>query len=274
MSTPKRQRKEINYKEDNIPDEEYKIPSETSEWDEVDLVYFNVKFENLDLIANSLPDLYENLVPKEWNEEEIIHADIASLSSKSRSIIKGLRAIIGIERNDNNKEVEVDSFINSLFNKLEFNDDPYKIFSQYKCSINIQKRKIITKPDFVISKDGIITIIIEDKHRFNANVYNSWGEYQLVGEIIICAHYIASTKEKIKPTVINAIRVVGTSFTFYRTEISSKYILETYKSKPKDNLIIKRYPPKGSFDEITALNFCRSEDRLKIFNMIYSLYER
>ncbi|KXN68046.1 hypothetical protein CONCODRAFT_166872 [Conidiobolus coronatus NRRL 28638] len=269
----KRIKKEIDYEEKEVSENFLEIPQDTSDWEERHVNFFKVKFEsfNDNLSLSKLDSNYKELILDGWNKDEIEHKDFSPLNTIQRSIVKILRNILIMQKTSANKEVEVNAFINSLFNKLGFNDDPYLMYAGYKYSVIIKKKEYKSKPDFVILKDNILTIIIEDKHKHYAGILNSWGEYQVIGEIIICAYHTISSKNIVKPVVIYAVKVVGTLFTFYKTELSAEYMVQIYNSKPKDNLIVKRYPPQGRFDNINALDFCSSGDRLEILKMLKSL---
>jgi hypothetical protein len=277
MSESKRSRKEIDYKEKSSSEDEenYEIPEDTSGWRKKDIKHFNIKFVGMDpkKDINNLPDEYKNFVLEDWDESKIKYSDTTSLDKLSKSIINKLRGILGITRTGTNREIKVDSFIYYMFNKLGLNDDPFDMFAQYKCGFDTEEKTFTSKPDFIIFKDNSITIIIEDKHRFNAGLFNEWGEYQTIGEIITCAAHVISEKGITESFTVNAIRVIGTKFTFYKANVSREYILESYelKSKSRNSLIVERYPVKNKSDVIGALNFCNIEDRLNILKSIYSI---
>ncbi|KXN69571.1 hypothetical protein CONCODRAFT_165639 [Conidiobolus coronatus NRRL 28638] len=241
--------KTSDYKERTSFDDEYELPTKTSKWGEIELEYFNVEFEKMPLLENSdmsvenLPSEYKEIFPNNWDEDEIKSNDITTLNIKARSVVERLREVIGIEKKDTNKEVRVDGFVNSLFNKIGLNDHPYRLFIKYECTTSIKEKDIMSIPDFTVIKDNHIMLVIEDKHDFSATMRNGWGEYQ----------------------------VIGTFFTFYKAEISIEYICEIYKSRPKNNFIVERYPPENKLNNINALDFCKAEDRAKILNAIYYL---
>jgi hypothetical protein len=107
-------------------------------------------------------------------------------------------------------------------------EDPYCFCPKYECSIEIgeKQHRITSISDFCILHEDKMFLVIEDKTIINANYGNSWKEPQVLGELFVSAHKLATGKKKLDKTPIQtfALRVVGTMFTFYKAIVNIDYI--------------------------------------------------
>ena len=85
---------------------------------------------------------------------------------------------------------------------------------------------------FNYKNDMLIILIVEDKHPFDVYELKDWSEPRIAGELLGAGFHnmqlsslYSLDRSPIKyPIYINAIRVVGTKFTFYKAIITREYL--------------------------------------------------
>src|SRR6185369_16883812 len=114
---------------------------------------------------------------------------------------------------------------------LKFVKYPLMMQFRHPLLFKVGEKKIFAKCDIAILKNHLVSL---DKHIKNTRPETAWGEYQISGEMIAGAYnnYLMSPK-KYNDT-INAVRVVGLKFTFYKAIITSKYLASLIDGLPID----------------------------------------
>ncbi|CAG8773378.1 13031_t:CDS:2, partial [Racocetra persica] len=152
-------------------------------------------------------------------------------------------------------ESTTDSLVSGILHHVADMDCwPFKIRHHPFCELVIGGESVTARPRFVIDKDRIAIVAIEDKHLTNKMLTKTtdYGEVQLAAEILACGS--VNLREIYEGEHVDqeifAIRVISTYFTFYRTVIAASYWEELDLGLPKDQLVvIERWPPKNGKDE-------------------------
>jgi len=145
---------------------------------------------------------------------------------------------------------------------------------------------ITSKIKFIVSKeDQYIVLIAEDKHPGGISEVTDWCKPQIAGEIFVTAFhniYMGNKSDEYTvtyPLIIYAIRIVSTKFTFYKAEVSRKYIKECSTSLPHtDSLIVKRFPQQEEersdiARKLNAWYFCQQLDCINILTTLKALHD-
>ncbi|KXN73251.1 hypothetical protein CONCODRAFT_3931 [Conidiobolus coronatus NRRL 28638] len=301
-----RKRKGINYKEvetsnssdyiiiETISD----IPSDTSSWENEHIKALNIEIKNIESVNSSflsqgdanneniVEDRFKILELKDFDRNKINNInsnELKLLDGSVASLIMKIKYIINLSDGPAKKEVRVDGFVMSLLNMLGFDKYPYIMYPQYEYSALFKNSKITSKVEFIVINSGkYVLLIVEDKHKDNTGYFNNWSENQIAGEMFGCVYHtiqlIEYNSEKIVfPIKVSAVRIIGTMFTFYHSEVSKQYTEECYKKLPtKNSMTIYRYPSIYDEDEntiapIKALDFCNPKDRLIILQTFKSI---
>jgi len=143
------------------------------------------------------------------------------------------------------EESRTDSFVDGLLRMLDFDKYPLMMQLQPLYRLLIYGKDISSKFDFGISKDKRVVLIDEDKHIRNIGPSVAWGEYQIAGEMLVASGDNYQKTGQAGHTVF-AIRVIGTGFTFYKTNASEEYLYSLGQGSPEGSMIILRYPPWSS----------------------------
>jgi len=277
----------------------YDIPSGTSSWEPEHLLALNIEYNNVQVIKDVITTYKDNIIDKDnpillngWAKVDFLTMNcIASVVNKKvRTIIKKIRNILINESTRPARETKIDSFVQSLLSYLGFDDDPFELNPQYDYSIELNNNKRITsRVEFItIKNDMFIILIVEDKHPLGVSELKDWSEPQIAGELLGAGFHnmqlSALDQKQIQyPMYINAIRVVGTKFTFYKAIITREYLAELQKCIDRDNIlpsvhsmIIYRHPEQPSREInmsaiLTAWDFCIPNDRKQIVNALKSL---
>jgi hypothetical protein len=287
-----RKRTRVNYKEISSDHSDYNyietledIPSDVSGWEASHREALRIYIQNTESIEldTNIDEQFQSLELKDWDKSKINNASSEVLNKIDKSVaslITKIKYIVNLSEGPAKKEVRVDGFVMKLLNILGFDNYPCIMYPQYEYSAILKNKKITSKVEFiVINNKKYIVLIVEDKHSGNTGYLNDWSENQIAGEIFGCAYHTLQLMEQNYemiefPIKICAIRIIGTMFTFYNSEISKAYMEECYSRLPiKNKIIVYRYPPVYGDDEnvmkpITALDFCDSKDRLVILQIL------
>lgn len=283
-----RKKKRIDYEESD-EDKEYIYDIEkiediksTSQWNDIITDKLKIKIEDInnydDFIDKKNETFDEILNIPEWKDAkwlENVNINNINVNNKIKTLISKIKYIY-IAKNKMN-EMYVDGFMDSLLHILGFDDYPCLLYPQYEYFANIGRSDhgIIAKTDFsVITEKNKVLIIIEDKTMNNASYSNNWKEDQILGELFVAVHNIVSNgKVTNYPLCIYGIRVVGTLFTFYKTEVGTDYIKETAKKIPINNeMKVLRYPPvEDNPSKLTAYDICNIHERNEIIKCMISI---
>ncbi|RHZ81958.1 hypothetical protein Glove_116g29 [Diversispora epigaea] len=144
-------------------------------------------------------------------------------------------------------ESETDTLVHNLLVRvINMHYYPLRLSSHLRCRLHILSQSYITKrPKFVINKDDISMIVVEDKHLKNKNLISMKGykEIQLVAEILACGDEnmcqiarIAPQPDVITDQTIFAVRIISTYFTFYKTVIPAIYWEELESGLPQKHI--------------------------------------
>ena len=274
----------INYRDPHTSDSDSYVeiksigdlPHNTSSWTKDICRSLNICYEN----AASINELIQQINVDDAEEILLNGHDLyknvdLKLSASVTTIVRKIRKIIS---NPYVKEVLIDAFVMSLLNYLGFDRDPFDMFPQYDFSATIgNSHKITSKVEFmVIKQEQYVVFIVEDKRPASVGELTDWGEPQIAGELFVSAFhnvFLGYTKYPIK---VFAIRVVGTCFTFYKSEISRSYMEESLSNLPvKNSMIIKRFPAQEEPREneirvFNAWDFCKPDDRREIIKTLKS----
>ena len=286
----KRSKLYVNYNEDSQenPTVELQnftvdsIPS-TSYWDRNTTHALNIYvkdeehiFGNID--ENILIGDASFLVISEWKDDDWLNnVDIKSLeyNDKIKTIIGKLRIVYRAVNAFG--EMYIDGFMDSLLHLLCFDDYPCFTFPQYQYStiIGSHDHNVTAKSDFsVLSESHKILLVVEDKTVKKATYSNNWKEDQVLGELFVAVHSIVNRRPSIKnlkyPILVYAVRVIGTQFTFYKTEATKEYIKESAKKLPTNNKLTVYRHPKVEDDPscLTAYDICNLNDRRSILKCL------
>ena len=258
----------------------------------------NIKYINANDIsdigaqADILNSAYNSLVLNKFNKDQLYKIDEHDIThdslgvkreAKVINIIRKIRNILYNEIADSIRETKIYSFVMTLFQYLGFDDEPFLMHPQYDytASIGISNTNITSKVDYMITKqESYIVFIIEDKHSRGTSELTDWSEHQIAGEIFIAAYHNLYIANNISyPFYIQAIRIVGTKFTFYKAEITKAYLEECAEDAPSRNsLIITRYPKQqpastNSSRMLTAWDFCDPSERIEILKTLRGLHD-
>ena len=294
-----RRRKQVRYKDPSSGESDpyadirdiADIPSDTSSWNREHLVALRIRYRNANnadeiIRPADLDDKYKTLLLDTWDKKKFTDpGDIRTLDKSVASLIMKIRYVLNLGMWAAKKEVRVDGFVMTLLNFLGFDQYPCTMYSQYTYKAKFKdNKKIASKVDFIVTNlDKYVLLVVEDKHQGNTGAFNDWSESQLAGEIFGCAYHTVQMSEFYPnvvlsfPITVRAIRIIGTLFTFYKTEVTKAYIEESYHKLPVRNQInVTRYPemPEASEDtlaSITGLDFCDPSDRLEILRILKAI---
>ena len=292
----RRKRVRINYKDISsegsdvysIIDDINDIPSDTSSWSREHLTALKIHYSNGAIETASLDEQYEMLLLNSWEKNQFEYASdeqIKTLDKSIASIIMKIKYIINLRTGP---AVRVDGFMMSLLNFLEFDQYPCVMYPQYMYTAKFQGDKTISsKVEFIVTNSqSHMLLIVEDKHEDNTGSFNDWSENQIAGEMFGCVYHTVQLSEfnrtvELKfPIAVNAIRVIGTLFTFYTTEVYKPYIDECYHRLPiKNKMDIFRYPNAPDSSENTlmpviGLDFCNSNERHEILTILKAIHNK
>jgi hypothetical protein len=277
----------------SVIDKIWQLPS-TSNWETEHLKALNINYININNINNILDNYnilnnYNIFLSNYWNSKNkfILSDDDKQFKEnydkiedkKIQTIVDKIGTIIIDEKANKIDESSIDDFVRSLFYYLGFDENPLKIISK-KIEIKINNNKIISKPDLSIAnRNNILLMIIEDKHSKNSNYIYNYSEPQIGGEIFCAAINNILNINIITnfPIIIFAIRIITTSFTFFKAIISEEYIKEAIKSNEKlplkNSLSIYKYPQYNIDNKPIepGLNFCLYEQRNEIINILLNI---
>jgi hypothetical protein len=252
------------------------LPHNTSSWTKDICRSLNIRYEN----APSIDELVQQCNVGDSEEILLNGYDLhkpcdSTFSSSVTTIVRKVRKIIN---NPYVKEVLIDAFVMSLLNYMGFDRDPFDMFPQYDFSATIgNDHKITSKVEFMIIKqEQYVVFIVEDKRPASVAELTDWGEPQIAGKLFVSAFHNVFLGYAGYPIKVFAIRVVGTHFTFYKSEISRSYLEESLQNLPvRNSMIIKRFPPQEGFREdgsrmLTAWDFCNPDDRREIIKTLKS----
>jgi len=128
-------------------------------------------------------------------------------------------------------------------------------------------------PEFVVNKEDINFISVEDKHLKNHKIYplNGYGEVQIGGEILACG--FDNTIRNYVDQEIFAIRAISSYVTFYRANISTSYWDEFHKQLPiKQSVVVKRWPGVDLIDgKKSGLNLVEPEGRKAVITDLFKI---
>lgn len=306
----KRHRINVNYKDANSSESNLytnitsfaDIPSRTSMWDKEICKSLMIQFINADKVneiivpALNLEKEYDTLILDGWNRDNFLYSNRKSIIEDNdgnirpqtvSTIIHKIRAILINENSTSIREVKIDAFVLSLLVYLGFDKYPLIIYPQCDYTAAVAHNCSITsKIEFIVSKeDQYIVLIAEDKHPGGISEVTDWCEPQIAGEIFVTAFhniYMGNQSDNYTvtyPLIIYAVRIDGTKFTFYKAEVSRKYLKECSTSLPyTDNLIVKRFPPQEDESpdiarKLNAWDFCNQSERINILKTLKALHD-
>lgn len=279
-------RKRISYRDPHTSDSDSyheiksinDLPHNTSSWTKDICRSLNIQFENADSIDKIIQQLSvddsEEILLNGYDLSKLYDTDLR-LSAAVTTIVRKVRKIIN---NPYIKEMIIDAFVMSLLNYLGFDRDPFDMFPQYDFSATIgDSHKITSKVEFmVIRQEQYVVFVVEDKRPASVAELTDWGEPQIAGELFVSAFHNVFLGYAKYPIKVFAIRVVGTRFTFYKSEISRSYMEESLLNLPAKNfMVIQRYPPQEGPKEdgsraLNAWDFCNPDDRKEIVKTLKS----
>lgn len=278
-----RKRKNVYYNDDSSQskdDNDYTIfdIKSTSNWTSEITRLLKIQTEDLvDLFKDAeLPQ--SELVISEWIDgnwlENVNILSLNKYSNKVKTLIGKIRNVYKAMRTIT--EVYVDGFMDSLLHIMNFDDYPCFVYPQYQYTTKILDHLITAKSDFsVLTESHRMLLVIEDKTVNNATYSNNWKEDQVLGELFVAVHNTVANHPKSEgpmkyPVTIYAVRVVGTVFTFYKTDVTKEYIKESAKDIPsKNTMLVQRHPPvEDDPSNLTGYDICEIEDRKNILKCL------
>jgi hypothetical protein len=128
-----------------------------------------------------------------------------------------------------------------------FNRHPYVIKTHPSYDFVVDGINVTSIPGFSVEDKGVTVLIDEDKHLKSVFSGNQGGEYQIAGEMLAASCNNQTEKLKLRlnnknSEEIYAIRVIGTRFTFYRSEVTKAYINQLPDGTHKGGMDIYKYP--------------------------------
>jgi len=256
-----------------------RLMDSTSKFRKIDSDSLNIIYQGVQELSEIIPrtNNKDNSRVEEFfylsNIEIPMSPDIKN-TKKEKTLIKYINKI---RENENiaigTEESNTDSFVDYILRKLDLDEDPFllRIHKMYKFSVG--DKTISSIPEFSIEKDDVVVFIDEDKHLNNITPGKSWGEYQIAGEIIAAAatnynnQVIRNALNIMDCQTIYCIRVIGTKFTFYKSRVSSKYLMQLEDGFPEEDLIISRFPSdRGPFSFMDYTNPSQREIILDAFS--------
>ncbi|RHZ84394.1 hypothetical protein Glove_82g5 [Diversispora epigaea] len=251
----------------------------------LNIYYKNVYSENE--ILDPLPEDYKinnDLLVGNLTNEDLMSAVSGSyilekLNNRTeRNLAKYLNDVIINDRlATGTRETFTDTFVNYLFKKLEFDEEPLLMRLQPDFSFTVSEKDISAKVEFSIVKEKVILCIDEDKHIRSLRAKTEYGESQISAEILACAFTNFNNADSLTfrmDQTIYAMRVIGTRFTFYKAFLSSDYFESLKHGFPPENLTttIFRFPPN---DKATfyGYNYADKDHRCLILDLLFRLKE-
>ncbi|RHZ82003.1 hypothetical protein Glove_115g66 [Diversispora epigaea] len=210
----------------------------------------------------ALPDIDSKTISdRKFNVKNLIKIS----DNHVKAFIKDLHEVAkNLGSDEGMDEAETDTLVHNLLVRvIDMHYYPLRLSSHPRCRLHILGQPYITaRPEFVINKDDISMIVVEDKHLKNRNLTSTkgYGETQLAAEILACGDEnmrriarIAPQPDVITDQTIFAVRIISTYFTFYKTVIPATYWEELESGLPqKQSVVIKRWPgdnrPEAGFD--------------------------
>ncbi|RIA87022.1 hypothetical protein C1645_828360 [Glomus cerebriforme] len=158
-------------------------------------------------------------------------------------------------------ESTTDTLINDLLlHVVKLDNWPFKVRLQPPVQLIAKDESVEAEPKFVVNKEQISLIGVEDKHLRNKRLYPAlgFGECQIAAEILACGY--ENMINNYVDQEIFAFRVISTYVTFYRTKIPTSYWAKLSKNLPsEESIVIKRWPEKNG--KLTGLNLANPEGR-------------
>lgn len=251
----------------------------TSKFTSSQMDRYNIKFEPTKFIGDICDikkslDINHVLMLKDVNNDNINKVDINTLeNNKQKTLLFLIRAII------KNESVSVGTSESNTSNMVDFilrnlDMDNYPLILRLKPVYNflVGNKKITSIPDFSIEKNSKVIFIDEDKHLSNAKRISNWGEYQIAGEMIAASNYTLNNT-KIDTNTLYSVRVIGTRFTFYKSQIGIKYLESLISENVEESIYIKRYKGENIDDSNLGLDFVDLNQRYEILNLLYNIKE-
>eukprot|EP01098_Paradermamoeba_levis_P002815 TRINITY_DN1336_c0_g1_i4.p1 TRINITY_DN1336_c0_g1~~TRINITY_DN1336_c0_g1_i4.p1 ORF type:complete len:325 (+),score=-0.24 TRINITY_DN1336_c0_g1_i4:222-1196(+) len=294
----KRRRDSKSYKEKGSSSDEClginsigDVDKRTSTWNGDVCISLGIKFTN----ASNASDIVKHFEMSQYpfsdltlnTGGEFLSVDNAFLSKikdkSQRTLLRKIRDVIISEESTTADEAKVDSFVMSLLYMLGFDEDPCSTNPQCKIKVEVNKHKITSIPEFAVKRESLyIAVVVEDKHTKNTQEINDWSEPQVAGEMLCSVlhnlHMAAHKEPKgvRYPIVIHALRVIGTRFTLYRSDVTRDYLgeLESNTLPRKNSMTIMRFPAQSEEEEKRKLNawdFCIKADRDSLIKALVSL---
>ncbi|RHZ83826.1 hypothetical protein Glove_87g241 [Diversispora epigaea] len=187
-----------------------------------------------------------------------------------RTFINKMHWVVMNEKQaEGTRESKIDSLVDNLLRVVKMDDYPLSIVNHPLCRLSLFGNSyILTEPEFVVSKQNVSMVVIEDKHPKNVKAKSNFGETQLSAEILACGD--ENISEKIIEQTIFAIRVISMHVTFYKAVIPELYWEDLDKGPPQEqSVVIKRWPMKNGRQ--TGLDLANPDEREKVLKSLVKI---
>ena len=202
------------------------LKDSTSEFRDIDTRSLRITYEDIDVnniieLSTTVPiDMmiknkgYRDLVGCN-NDEDIL----TGLSDTEKTYAMALDYVLANESVvRGTEESRTDTMVDYILRGVGLGTYPFLLRIQPTYKFYVDSKSITSVYDFGVVKKEKVIIVEEDKHIKNVSAANKWGEHQIAGELLAAAYTNFHTE------CIYAIRVIGTRFTFYKTNVSLEYL--------------------------------------------------
>lgn len=267
-------------------EEEVSRPTSTSQFKKNDLDALCISFqpkskrEMWDQIKEYDAPAFFDLQGRDFTEySDLRNAEReGEYTREEKTLIRHLSRIkVNEDVSSGTRESNTDSMVNYLLTKLELNEYPCSLRLQQLFSFDVKEVSIASVPEFCIEHGMDVVLIDEDKHFKNARPGSQWGECQIAGEMLAVAcsnqkkQYMGKSQARSIETIY-AIRVIGTRFTFYRSDIQKTYIDSLDTGDISEGMLIYRYPGNNKKDEAYShWDYLNPDERPKIIEALFQI---
>jgi hypothetical protein len=180
------------------------------------------------------------------------------------------------------RESFTNNFVNYLLNKVGFNSFPLVLNAQPKYWFEVENNKVSTRPEFSVEKEDQIKCIFldESRHLSNLKLATEFAECQIVAELLACAftnYTHPLSKTMLHDQTIYAVRIIGTRFTFYKTQIKKEYFEALSQGgtlNESQSVSVLRYPPNDDKETIHGFDYSNKAQRPHILKLLTRLKEQ
>ncbi|CAG8456235.1 13924_t:CDS:2, partial [Dentiscutata heterogama] len=171
-------------------------------------------------------------------------------------------------------ETFTDTFVNDLLRIVKLNHFPLMIRNHPLCKLYIEGEPCMSsEPEFVVQRQKITVLVVEDKHLKNVGYATDFGESQIAAVILSCdSENLRSLGKAPRDQTIWAIRVISTYVTFYKATITAMYWMELANGPPKEEAVkVQRWPAENGLK--TGFDLAEPDGRRTVLTALVKIRE-